>query len=287
MSNKRKKRSKRLSVYITSCVLCLLGVIAYVFSSVLVKPGIFGTEILSGTKVTNVQEDHFELARISDGRSQQIIEHLAYMVSYNPDWLIPNWVAYELTDSEVVGEQERSNHFAPDPLVEGDPVVTKDYSNSGYDRGHMAPAGDMKWSEQAMRESFYMTNICPQNHNNNAGDWKDLEELARDLAHRYKSLYICCGPIVTDVSRTIGTNRKIVVPQAFYKVFLRRKADDTWTSIGFVMPNEAGNRPLMTYMVSVDEAEQMAGIDFFYLLPDSIEDVIEASYTVSDWSVGR
>jgi hypothetical protein len=175
MSKKRKKRSKRLSVYITSCVLCLLGVIAYVFSSVLVKPGIFGTEILSGTKVTNVQEDHFELARISDNRSQQIIEHLAYTVSYNPDWLIPNWVAYELTGDEVSGEQERSDHFAPDPLVEGDPVVTKDYSNSGYDRGHMAPAGDMKWSEQAMRESFYMTNICPQNHNNNAGDWKDLQ----------------------------------------------------------------------------------------------------------------
>lgn len=283
MSKKHKKRKKRLPVFITSSVLCLVGVIAYVFSSVLVRPGMLETE--QETKVTNAPEDHFELARISDGSSQQIIEHLAYTVSYNHDWLIPNWVAYELTDSEVVGEQERSNHFAPDPLVEGDPVVTKDYSNSGYDRGHMAPAGDMKWSEQAMRESFYMTNICPQNHNNNAGDWKDLEELARDLAYQYQRLYICCGPIVTDATNTIGTARKIVVPQAFYKVFLRRKPDGSWTSIGFVMPNAAGNRPLMTYMHTVDEVEQLSGIDFFYNLPDSIENIVEADYTISDWTI--
>ena len=228
---------------------------------------------------------NYELPQILDSRSQQIIEHFAYTVSYNHDWLIPNWVAYELTDHEVSGEQQRSNHFAPDPLVHGDPVVTKDYSNSGYDRGHMAPAADMKWSEQAMRESFYLTNICPQNHNNNAGDWKDLEELGRDLAQRYKSIYICCGPIVTDASTTIGTNHKIVVPQSFYKVFLRHKSGGSWTSIGFVMPNAPGNRPLMTYMLPVDEVEQLTSIDFFYNLPDSIEDIIEADYTISDWTI--
>ena len=199
--------------------------------------------------------------------------------------MIPNWVAWELTAEETQGDQERSDHFRPDPLVDGDPVVTKDYSKSGYDRGHMAPAADMKWSEQAMKESFYMTNMCPQHHSNNAGDWKDLEELERDLARKYERIYICCGPIVTDPSVTIGTERKIVVPQSFYKVFLRRKSDGSWTTIGFVMPNAPGNRPLMTYMLPVDEVEQMTNIDFFYTLPDSIEDVIEADYTISDWTL--
>ena len=255
-------------------VVCLIGAVSFVLSPIFAKP--FTT--------TREASAPLEIPQISDHRSQQIIEHLAYTVSYNHDWLIPNWVAYELTAQEVSGAEQRSNHFAPDPLVKGKPVVTKDYSNSGYDRGHMAPAGDMKWSEQAMRESFYMTNICPQNHSNNAGDWKDLEELARDLAQKYKSLYICCGPIVTDVSNTIGV-RRIVVPQAFYKVFLRQKKDGSWTAIGFVMPNAAGNRPLMTYMRSVDEVEQLTGIDFFYHLPDSIEDIIEADYTISDWTV--
>ena len=117
-------------------------------------------------------------------KPEQIIHHIGYTVSWNPVFLVPNWVAYELTADELIGSEERTNHFKPDPLVEGDPVVTRDYSNSGYDRGHMAPAADMRWSAQAMRESFYMTNICPQNHNLNAGDWKALEERVRDMAEQ-------------------------------------------------------------------------------------------------------
>lgn len=226
----------------------------------------------------------YELPRILGNRSQQIIEHTGYTVSYNHDWLIPNWVAYELTHNETNGEYPREKKFSPDPQVKGTPVVHQDYSNSGYDRGHMAPAGDMKWSAQAMRESFYTTNICPQNRNNNAGDWKDLEELARDLAYKYGALYICCGPVVTDVSKTIGT-RKIVVPQAFYKVFLRQKSDGSWTTIGFVMPNEAGSRPLMTYMQTVDEVEEVSGIDFFCNLPDTIENKIESEFDITDWTI--
>ena len=229
--------------------------------------------------------NRLEIPRLNTARSQQTIEHLGYTVCYNHDWRLPNWVAYELTSAEVQGEIPRTNKFLPDPLVAGDPVVTADYRNSGYDRGHMAPAGDMRWSKQAMKESFYMTNICPQNRSNNAGDWKDLEELVRDLATKYRTVYVCCGPIVTNTSNTIGSVRKIVVPQAFYKVLLRPKSDGSWTSIGFVMNNVAGNRPLMTYMQSVDEVEQLTGIDFFYQLPDSIEEKVEADFKVSDWTI--
>lgn len=229
----------------------------------------------------------YELPRLNNHQPEQVIEHLGYTVSYNPQWLVPNWVAYELTNSETFGEQERSNHFKPDPLVKGDPVVTSDYSKSGYDRGHMAPAADMKWSEQAMRESFYMTNICPQTHSLNAGDWKDLEELARDWAQQYGSIYIACGPIMEANYQTIGKTHSIAVPSAFYKVFLRKICNGGWTSIGFVMPNKAGNRPLMTYMFTVDEVEEQTGLDFFYNLPDSIESQVENTYSVSDWTLSR
>lgn len=229
----------------------------------------------------------YELPRLNNHQPEQVIEHLGYTVSYNPQWLVPNWVAYELTNSETFGEQERSNHFKPDPLVKGDPVVTSDYSKSGYDRGHMAPAADMKWSEQAMRESFYMTNICPQIHSLNAGDWKDLEELARDWAQQYESIYIACGPIMEADYQTIGKTHSIAVPSAFYKVFLRKICNGGWTSIGFVMPNKAGNRPLMTYMFTVDEVEEQTGLDFFYNLPDSIESQVENTYSVSDWTLSR
>jgi endonuclease G len=148
----------------------------------------------------------------------------------------------------------------------------------------MAPAADMKWSEQAMRESFYMTNICPQNQSLNRGDWNDLEELARDWARKYGSVYIACGPLVSEKYNTIGQNNRIALPNAFYKVFLRQKGS-SWTAIGFVMPNQAGSRPLMTYMLSIDEVEQLSGIDFFYNLPDSIENSIEKDFRVRDWNL--
>ena len=238
-----------------------------------------------------IEEEHayynLEIPRFVKPQPEQYIEHLGYTVSYNPVRHIPNWVAYCLEEKELQGEMPRYDKFLPDPLVEGTPVTTKDYTKSGYDRGHMAPAADMKWSEQAMKESFYMTNICPQNHNNNAGDWKDLEELVRDIARCYGNVYVCCGPIVNDTMTTIGTKHNIVVPQGFYKVLLRRKNDGSWTTIGFIMKNEAGNQPLMTYMVPVDNVENVTGIDFFPNIPDSIENIIEADYTVSDWTVNR
>lgn len=241
----------------------------------------------SSTSKDIVSCGHFpqvELPQLTNNHSQQIIEHFAYTVSYNPTWNLPNWVAYSLTKEETSGPYEREKSFYPDPKVKGQPVIHKDYTHSGYDRGHMAPAADMKWSEQAMRESFYMTNICPQNQNLNRGDWNDLEELARDWARKYGEIYIVCGPLVSQDYRTIGQNKKIAIPDAFFKVFLRQ-TDTSWTAIGFVMPNQAGNRPLMTYMMSIDEVEELSGIDFFYNLPDEIEEKIEHDLSVIEWTI--
>ena len=202
-------------------------------------------------------------------KPEQIIHHIGYTVSWNPVLLLPNWVAYELTADELIGSEERTNHFKPDPLVEGDPVVTRDYSNSGYDRGHMAPAADMRWSAQAMRESFYMTNICPQNHNLNAGDWKVLEERVRDMAEQYEHVYVCCGPIISDPYQTIGQERKIAVPEAFFKVVLTEQ-DGEYQTEAYVMNNEAGHKKLSTYKRPLQEVETITGLQFFYaVLPHS------------------
>lgn len=226
-----------------------------------------------------------ELPKLTSQTSEQIIQHTAMTISYNLKWNLPNWVAYTLTSAETTGEYGRKNTFYPDPNIKHNPVVTQDYSHSGYDRGHMAPAADMKWSEQAMLESFYTTNICPQNPNLNRGDWNDLEEMARDWANKYDSIHIACGPIFGDCFDAIGTERRIVVPQFFFKVFLRQKPNGEWTSIGFVMPNTETSKPIMTYMMTIDEIEQMAEIDFFYQLPDEIEEKVESDYNISDWTV--
>lgn len=232
----------------------------------------------------NVDLNNIEIPTIMDGRSDRMITHKGYTVSYNYDWKIPNWVAYELTDIEVQGEVPRYDRFKPDPMVpQNVTATTNDYKHSGYDRGHMAPAADMKWDEQAMRESFYLSNICPQNPNLNGGVWKDLEEQVRDLASQKGRIFVVCGPIVNDVSTTIGEN-KVVVPQAFFKVLLQEEKGEIHT-IGFVYENKSGKRPMSTYAMTVDEVEEFTGIDFFPSLPNKIEKKAESVVDFMKWTI--
>lgn len=233
---------------------------------------------------TKVNLDNVEIpAKLTD-RTERVIVHKGYTVSYNADWKIPNWVAYELTDVEVAGEEPRGKKFVPDPMVpKYESATTDDYKGSGFDRGHMAPAADMKWHPQAMRESFYLSNICPQNHNLNGGVWKDLEEQVRDLAEQKGRIYVVCGPIVSDDYQTIGAN-KVVVPSAFFKVLLQEENGQIHT-IGFVYENVAGRRPMSTYAMTVDEVEERTGIDFFPSLPDEIEKKVEAEVDFTKWTV--
>jgi len=225
--------------------------------------------------------ERLEIPKSKKKLNEQVIEHKGYTVSYNTTWLIPNWVAYELTDEEVVGQVSRSGKFIPDPDITGRCSTHEDYKGSGYDRGHMAPAGDMKWDKTAMDESFYTTNICPQNHNLNGGDWKELEEQMRDWAIKNEKVYIVCGPIMKKKYKTIGENN-VAVPDSFFKVVLMYR-DGSWRSLGFVFENKGGNKPLDTYARSVDEVEKITGLDFFSVLPDEIENEIEKNKSFEEF----
>lgn len=215
---------------------------------------------------------------------EQIIEHVGYTLSYNSISRLANWVAYELTYEETQGTVPRAKKFTQDPAARGVQADNDDYRNSGWDRGHLCPAGDMKWSIQAMDESFYFTNICPQNPNLNGGDWKDLEEKCRSLTECYGRIYITCGAIVGQaINGTLGYNN-IVIPDAFYKVLLV-KTSMGYESIGFYFENKAGNRNLSYYARSVDEVEQLTGIDFFCSLPDNVENIVESKYNTNIWQI--
>ena len=238
------------------------------------------------TFAQKINLSNVEIPVVNDNRSNRIITHKGYTVSYNYDWKIPNWVAYELTDWEVEGEVPRYDRFKPDPMVpQNATATTNDYKYSGFDRGHMAPAADMKWDEQAMKESFYLSNICPQNPNLNGGVWKDLEEQVRDLASQKGRIFVVCGPIVNDTLNTIGEN-KVVVPQAFFKVLLQEDGGKIHT-IGFVYENVSGRKPMASYAMSVDEVEEITNIDFFCSLPDKIEGQTEAVVDFSKWTVKK
>lgn len=228
----------------------------------------------------------YEMPAPLTGTPEIVIEHSGYTVSYNTDHNTPNYVAWELTAAETTGDAERGKaSFLPDPrLPQKYQVETSDYSQSGYDRGHMVPAADMKWSVDAMQECFYMSNICPQNHDLNGGSWTTLEEACRRWARREGAVYIVCGPIYEDgiVHQKIGKTHKIDIPEAFFKVVLSLK-EGSEKAIGFIYANTGESQSMSATCMSVDAVEEITGIDFFTNLPDALEERVESTCSLSSW----
>ncbi len=218
---------------------------------------------------------------IPDDQPEIMAEYTGFKVSFNPARHIPNYVVWELTGVEAEGQLPRSSRFFQDTDVYGC-ATPDDYRNSGFDRGHMAPAADMKWSEQAMTDSHSMTNICPQDHALNSGRWSTLEKKCRQWAQRDSALWIICGPVLTDhMPQTIGNG--VSVPRRFFKVILAPYASPM-RAIGFIMPNSYTDEQLEQLACSVDQVEEITGYDFFSCLPDSIENSIESNMNLRLWN---
>lgn len=243
-------------------------------------------EAPAGALTRRVHESLEQPAALS-GRRETMLVKSQFIVSYDIDNLCPYYVCWSLDADRVKGTVGRTDNFHADPVMTGDcRVETSDYSGSGYDRGHMCPAADNKNSEVAMDESFCMTNICPQNQNLNRGAWNELEQLCRDWARDYGTLYVCCGPIFdSDKPRKIGTRSdvKISVPDRFFKVLLYMGRVSR--AIGFVFPNKECYEDIRDYAVSVDEVERITGMDFFFHLDDELEDKLESECNPGAWGI--
>lgn len=238
-----------------------------------------------GSAQTDVaQIDKLEIPATTQGSSGRLIAREGYTLMYNTERLIPDWVAYELTALETDGDEPRGEHFKKDPAIAGLQAENSDYRNSGWDKGHMAPAADMKWSERAMDDCFYLTNICPQDHKLNTGTWKKLEEQCREYARYFGNLYIVCGPIV-DNNRygTIGDNG-VMVPDGFFKVLLAPYYGK-YVGVGFIFENKKGGKKLVEHAVTIDEVERVTGIDFFPALPDDVEKSVESAIDKNAWKL--
>ncbi len=218
----------------------------------------------------------------SDPFNGEIIEHTGYTLSYSEEYEVPIWVGYELTKDELFGSVERKDAFRQDPYVSTGSAILEDYRKSGYDRGHLAPAADFKWSEEAMSETFYLSNMTPQNPSFNKGIWADLEDAVRAMALENESVYVVTGPVLTDGPyETIGVN-EVAVPKNFYKVILDYNEPEI-KAIGFIIPNEKSNKSIAEYAMSVDDVEEITQIDFFPLLNDEEESIIEERLELYKW----
>jgi endonuclease G len=173
------------------------------------------------------------------------------------------------------------NNFHEEEDVPEPRATLQDYRGSGWSRGHMCPAGDNKWSYNAMYDSFSLVNVCPQNSKLNSGLWNSIEMDCRKWARKYGAVYIVCGPVwMKGEHRSIGEN-EVLVPEAFFKVVLCLAGKPK--AFGFIVRNTEGNKKRDMYYNSVDQVERITGFDFFPALPDDIEDVVEATASIEDW----
>src|SRR5690606_35420166 len=176
-----------------------------------------------------------------------------------------------------------SNAFKKDPNIVTESASSADYRKSGYDRGHLAPAADMKWSVQAMNESFYYSNICPQLPTLNRGVWKDIEEKVRHWVQIYDTVYVITGPVLHKELPTIVKN-KVAVPEKFYKVLLLYSST-VQDAVGFIVPNITNlDNDIHKYLVPVDSVETVTNILFFTQISESVRKKIKKNSSIAHWN---
>ena len=243
----------------------------------------------AGTQVQTHPEYAGEAYFLPFGSRGQIVAHGGYTLSYFEDWEQAEWVAYILTGEHLRRPwTKRDNNFRRDPDVRSGSADGNDYRGSGYDRGHLVPFADFAWDAQLADETFFMSNVSPQDRGFNQGIWRELEELTRDWAGRFGRLYVVTGPVVTEEPlATIGRDERIAVPRTYYRVLLDLDRPEQ-KAIAFLLPNQTTDRPLTDFVVTVDRVEEVTGLDFFAeLMPADLEAELEGSSTIDLWPLDR
>ena len=215
------------------------------------------------------------------GVYDNLISHNYYSFSYSDQHKQAEWVYYKLNASQLNPTVKRKNNFRKDPKVIKNSADLKDYKSSGYDRGHLAPAADMKYNSNSMSESFYLSNVSPQLPSFNRGIWKRIEKQIREWSYMYGELIVITGPVLEcENFGKIGTN-SVTIPKWYYKVVI-----DPYNykrNLAILIENTSSSNSVKSYVITIDQLEEFSGIDFFYRLPDLIEESFESSKSLNLW----
>ncbi|MGN0207680.1 MAG: DNA/RNA non-specific endonuclease [Muribaculaceae bacterium] len=277
MKRNNKKSSNLFDLAKTTVKTTLWIVIVFALIFLL---GRFIYNDLYPTPKIEVQANGLTEVKLPAGMKNVVCQYSGFTSYFNPDTHIPNCVAYEIIESETTGDEPRKKSFEADHTIDGC-AESSDYRNSGYDRGHMAPAADMKWSKVAMEESFLMTNICPQVKSLNSGIWHRLEQRVREWAARDSSIIVVCGPIFTPGKPVEHIGEiGVAVPHRFFKALY---APGRNIGIAFIFDNDKVKGELRKYAVTIDSVERETGLDLFYNLPDDIENEVETQCNYKLW----
>lgn len=212
-----------------------------------------------------------------------LVNHSAMSLFYDSKHGQAKWVVHIVHPAIKEGGESRTNNFRKDSLLNERTPGRDDYLNSGYDRGHLAPSADFRWSHRALSESYYYSNISPQKPELNRIKWAQLENLIRQyVISSGEPVFVVTGGVLKDNLKTIGSDNKISVPEKFYKVIAGISGSEK-KGIAFLMLNGENTKPVINYTVSIDSIEVLTGIDFFHLLPDTMENRIESAYDINKW----
>ncbi len=236
-----------------------------------------------GLKLLRIQSNIQNYGLPAIKNNEEVIYHSAMSICYNEEHEQAKWVSHIITTDIATGKLSRTNDFRVDTLVKTKTAVKKDYWNSGYDRGHLAPSADFKWSKKAISESYFYSNMSPQLPEMNREIWAELENTIRKyVIEKNEKVYVDTGGVLQEDLKTIGILNKVSVPKKFYKIVIDLEGDKV-AGIGFIVPNEKCENPVMSYAVSIDQIENLTGIDFSPSLPDSLEDIIESNFEIKNW----
>lgn len=228
-----------------------------------------------------VAADHLRFGQPS--REDIVLEYKGFSLGYREADEQAAWVGYCITSTELnTAKTKRSEDFRQDPLIPTGSATLEDYKGSGFDRGHLAPAADMAWSEQSMHESFLMSNMSPQVQAFNRGVWSRLEDQVRDFARQRGKVWVVTGPVLDQPLGSIG-RQQVSVPRAYYKVLYSPKP--TPSMLGFLLPNQGSSDALESFVVSVDSVEAVTGLNFFSKLPDKQERRLERNRDPAGWTL--
>lgn len=256
--------------------------VIYTIITLLVAIGVYfydGNTFKTAVSNTEVLVSDFDFLPTST--TGQIIHHQFYSLSYNEKYEQAEWVAYELTQKQLSSIPVKRPYFEQDPKVTTQSAHYKNFKNSGYNKGHLCPAGDRKFSVEAYNETFLTSNISPQAYEFNSGVWNRLEEKVRYWAEKYQKLYVVTGGVLTPHLKTIGTE-EVAVPQYFYKIILDYNDPDI-KAIAFLIPHEKSDKGLYQFVTSIDKIEEITGIDFFPEIEDVLENKLERSTNYLNW----
>lgn len=254
------------------------------------------SEKIEVLKLARIQESLDEVGLPALQAGDELVKHAAYTLAYADKFEQARWVAHIILPDVMKGTIFRTNDFRVDEKVkagsatEADYFLKKmkpdssfDYDGFGYDRGHLAPSADFRWSRTALSESYYYSNMSPQLAEFNRGAWGDLEDAIRGYmyGHPNTELYVVTGPVLKPGLKLIerGIN-KVSIPEQYFKVVLDKENN---RAIAFLMPNRAINEPLKTFATSIDEIEKLTGLDFFNKLPAAAQASLETMSDAGPW----